>query len=288
MQDFRGKTAVVTGAASGIGRALAHRCASEGAHVVLADVDEPALATLRAEIEAAGGRALAIPTDVSDPDQVAALRDGAVQAFGAVHLLFNNAGVLLTRHSWDRTLQDWEWVLGVNLWGVIHGIRTFVPLLIAQGQPAHIVNTASVAGLTAGPMLGPYTVSKHGVVGLSETLYLELASLGSPVRVSCLCPGGVVTGIMEAERNRPAALADAAGLDSSAEKATDELLRKGISAAGMGPDAVASKVFDAIRAERFWILTHPEYGDMIRQRVENVVEGRNPSVVPYGVEPGDD
>jgi len=276
MQEFEGRTAVVTGAASGIGAALARHCASEGMAVVLADVDESGLEALRKELEEGGTRCLVQKTDVSRSEAVEALADRAFTEFGGVHLLFNNAGVVVSGLSWERSEEDYRWVLGVNLWGVIHGIRAFVPRLLEQDEPAHIVNTASIAGLSAGPMLGPYTVSKHGVVGLTETLHHELALVGSEIRVSCLCPGGVATGIMQAERNRPDELGLAAPRNAL-ETVMEEALSAGIPE-GMPPAALAEKVFDAIRADRFWILTHPEFKPVFENRFHTMMDGKNPNM----------
>src|SRR5689334_1941764 len=174
MKDFAGKVAVVTGAASGIGRALADRCAQEGMKVVLADVEESALVRAADEFRATGAPILAVRTDVSKAEDVEALARKTVETFGGVHLLFNNAGVGAGTTAWETSLRDWEWVLGVNLWGVIHGLRSFVPIMLSQGSEGHIVNTASIAGLVLGPGLAAYKVSKHGVISLSETLYGEL------------------------------------------------------------------------------------------------------------------
>src|SRR5438132_4651738 len=188
MKEFQGKVAVVTGAASGIGRGLAERCAQEGMKVVLADIEEQALMRACQELKAAGAQVLAVQTDVSKILDMEALAQKTIATYGAVHLLFNNAGVGAGTIIWESTLADWEWTLGVNLWGVIHGIRTFVPLMLEQDTEGHIVNTASVAGLTSGPDLGIYKVTKQGVVTLCETLYHELAHRGAKVKVSVLCP----------------------------------------------------------------------------------------------------
>ena len=203
MKEFKGKVAVVTGAASGIGRALADRSVQEGMKVVLADVEVEALAKTEAGLKSSGATVLAVPTDVSQARDVAALAQKTLEVFGAVHLLCNNAGVGTEAAIWESTLEEWEWVMGVNLWGVIHGVRAFVPHMLAQDTECHIVNTASMAGLISGPGLGAYKVTKHAVVSLSETLYHELAERGARVGVSVLCPGIVNTRIMESARNRP-------------------------------------------------------------------------------------
>ena len=209
MKEFQDKVAVVTGAASGIGRALAGKCAALGMKVVLADVEESALWQAEYELQVSGAQVLAVRTDVSQADEVEALAKITFETYGAVHLLFNNAGVGAGTTVWESSLADWQWVLGVNLWGVIHGVHFFVPRMLAQDSEGHIVNTASSAGLVSSSGLGIYKVSKHGVVTLSETLALELAAHGSKLKASVLCPEFVNTRIFDAERNRPQALQNA-------------------------------------------------------------------------------
>jgi NAD(P)-dependent dehydrogenase (short-subunit alcohol dehydrogenase family) len=278
MKEFTGKVAVVTGAASGIGRGLAERCAREGMKVVLADVDETALAEAERELKEAGAEVIAVRTDVSKAEDVEALAQSALGAFGAVHLLFNNAGVGAGTTVWESTLEDWQWVLGVNLWGVIHGVRTFVPLMLKQGDECHIVNTSSMAGLVSGPALGVYKVTKHGVVSLSETLSCELTLMRANVKVSVLCPAGVNTRVMESERNRPAELQNAPAEESAhpAVVQAEAMLRR-LVAAGMSPAEVAAAVFDAIREERFYILTHEDWKPLVRKRMDDILLGRNPT-----------
>ena len=196
MQAFNDKVAVITGAASGIGRAIAERCVQEGMKVVLADVEVEALTQTEADMKTAGATVLAVLTDVAQAADVEALAHKTLDAFGAVHLLCNNAGVGAGTSIWESPIADWEWVMGVNLWGVIHGVRVFVPIMLAQDTACHIVNTASMAGLVSGSGLGVYRVTKHGVVTLSETLYHELVQRGAKVKVSVLCPGYVNTRIM--------------------------------------------------------------------------------------------
>ncbi|HEX9992874.1 MAG TPA: SDR family NAD(P)-dependent oxidoreductase [Acidimicrobiales bacterium] len=273
--DLLGRVAVVTGAASGIGRAMAERFAAEGMRVVMADVERPALEEAAGALGGAGAEVLAVPTDVSDPDQVDALARAAVDAFGAVDVVCNNAGVGGGGQLWEVPLGDWRWVLGVNLWGVIHGIRSFVPLLVDQDE-GHVVNTASMAGLTSPPFMGPYNVSKHAVVTLSETLHAELAMRGSKVGVTVLCPGWVNTRIAESDRNRPAELAaeqPAAGPDREAIRG---VLRTFL-AAGMDPADVAAQVVDAVRTGRFYLLTHEEWSGMVEQRLRAIAEGGPPA-----------
>lgn len=279
--DLRGRVAVVTGAASGIGRAMAERFAAEGMRVVLADVERPALEAAVTGLRAAGAEVLAVPTDVADAGQVDALARATVDAFGAVHVVCNNAGVGGGGQLWEVPLDDWRWVLGVNLWGVVHGIRSFVPLLLDQGE-GHVVNTASMAGLTSPPFMGPYNVAKHGVVTLSETLHAELAMRGSSVGVTVLCPGWVRTRIADSERNRPAGTGDATGAAVGGPPApgTDrEVFRdvlRGFLAAGMDPSDVAAEVVDAVRTGRFYVLTHREWAEVVRRRAAAIADGTAP------------
>ncbi|MEZ4733825.1 MAG: SDR family NAD(P)-dependent oxidoreductase [Caldilineaceae bacterium] len=277
MDTFQDKVAVITGAASGIGYALAQRCAQERMKVVLADIEEAALAQAEQELRAAGATVLSVCTNVAQAEEVEQLAQRTLTAFGAVHLLCNNAGVAVSGPLWTMTPQDWEWVLGVNLWGVIHGIRTFVPLMLAQGTACHIVNTASIAGLVSTPMLGVYNVTKHGVVTLSETLYQELQETGAQIKVSVLCPGWVNTRIGKSARNRPAALRNTPprAANAAATDAVDDAMQEVIQA-GLPPAAIAEQVFTAIREERFYILTHPPFQKLIEKRVQGILQGRNP------------
>jgi NAD(P)-dependent dehydrogenase (short-subunit alcohol dehydrogenase family) len=277
MKEFGDKVAVVTGAASGIGRGLAERCMQEGMKVVLADIDETALAQTERELKDAGAHVVAVRTDVSKFGDVDALAQRTLDAFGAVHMLFNNAGVGAGATVWESTLEDWQWVMGINLWGVIHGIRTFVPLMLRQADECHIVNTASITGLVSGPALGIYKVTKHGVVSLSETLYYELATMGSKIGVSVLCPAGVRTRIMDSARNRPVELQNASASESAhpAVAQTEEMLRQLVET-GMSPSQVAGAVFDAIRDERFYILTHEDWKPLVQKRMDDILQERNP------------
>jgi NAD(P)-dependent dehydrogenase (short-subunit alcohol dehydrogenase family) len=279
VREFQGRVAVITGASRGLGRGLALHAASEGMHVVAADVDEAGLASLAGELEASGTRVIVQPTDVRDPASVDALAQAALAAFGAVHLVFNNAGVMLGGVSWERTDDDWRWVLDVNLFGVINGVRTFLPILIEQGEPAHMVNTASIGGLLVGPFLAPYTVSKHAVVSLTESIHHELATLGTPVKISALCPGAVATGIADSERIRPADRSNSRPLESSAERAFDDAIKQGV-AAGMSPQQAATIVFRGIREERFWIYTDESFVESFRARADSIAAGTNPSFAP--------
>ena len=278
MQDFQGRVAVVTGGASGIGRALADRFAAEGMKVVIGDVEKDALDAAVQELEAGGAEVIGVPTDVTDAAQVQALADAAVERFGAIHIACNNAGVGGGGITWDMPLETWEWVLGVNLWGVIHGVKSFVPVLMQQ-ESAHLVNTGSVAGLVAAPFMGPYNASKHAVVAISETLHHELAMSAPQVKVSVLCPGWVNTRIHESARNRPEHLQLPQGqVDPLGNAAMlGELLKN-----GMPPADVAGKVFDAIRDEQFWILTHDDEADFwvdaVNRRMQSLTDRTNPKL----------
>ena len=252
-----GRVAVVTGAASGIGRALAEAFAAAGSAVVVADLDGAEAEVVAAGIRAAGGEAEAVPVDVSDAAAVDRLAAATLERFGRVDVLCNNAGVSTFNLLRDQTLDDWRWVFGVNLWGVVHGLQTFVPIMRDQGTPGHIVNTASIAGLLSGiAFIGPYDATKVAVVSISETLAQELAMDEVPIGVSVLCPSSVDTKVMESERGRPASL----GVETRTELA--ETVRLSIrdsftGPTGLPPAQVAEKVLDAIRAGRFWIVTHP-------------------------------
>jgi len=283
MKEFRGRVAVVTGAASGIGRALADRCVHEGMRVVLADVDQAALRQTEQSLNGSGAKVLAVRTDVSKAEDVESLAQRTVDVFRGVHLLFNNAGVDARTTLWEASLADWHWVIGVNLWGVIHGVRTFVPIMLRQGDDCHVVNTSSIAGLISGPGIGVYKVTKHGVVSLSETLACELAAIDAKIKVSVLCPAGVNTKIMNAERNRPQELQNTTAYET-AHPATiqiRETLRQLVEA-GLSPSEVASKVFDAIRHEKFYILTHADWKSLVQKRMEDILQERNPEASQVG------
>lgn len=273
MQSLSGKTAVITGGASGIGRAMAERFAREGMQLVLSDIEAAALETAAAELRSQGAAVKAVRTDVSDAAQVDALAEAAYREFGAVHVLCNNAGVAPEGSPvWMRSLDTWNWILGVNLYGVIHGIRSFVPRMLAGGQEGHVVNTASIAGLSAGAMIGPYFVSKHAVVALSETLYLDLKMYNAKLGVSVLCPAFVKTRIGESGRNRPVS----AQSDALALPEFHEMVR-GLIESGIAASTVADRVAEAIRKNEFWILTHPETKAGVTERARQIVEGANPT-----------
>ena len=254
-----GRTAVVTGGGSGIGEALCRAFADTGMNVVVSDVDGDAAQGVARAIADAGGKAVAVRTDVADRASVKALADEAFAAFGGVHALCNNAGVVAFRNAAEMSDADWDWVMSVNLGGVVNGVTQFLPRLIAQGGEAHVVNTASSAGLFAPPGMASYVASKQAVVGLSEHLRTDLAPLG--IGVSVLCPGGVATRIVEAGRNRPDALGGPEDVPEHAEP-----IRQGI-AAGMPPEAVAARVLDAIRANALYVMTHEDTREGVEARL---------------------
>ena len=280
MRDFKGRVAVVTGAASGIGRALAECFAAEGMRVVLADVEERALAATTADLVAAGATAIGIVTDVSDGAQMRSLAERAFAEYGAVHILCNNAGVGGDSGPvWELAPATWQWVLGVNLWGVIHGIRAFVPAMLKQGGEGHVVNVASLAGLLTAPGLSPYYATKHAVVAISESLHHELAMAGAKIRASVLCPGFVKTNIVDSGRNRPAHLAIAPTPVTPVAQQRAAMMRMLVDT-GMPPSQVATLVLDAIREERFYIFPHPDGVEIYRDYSADVVAGRNPAFDP--------
>jgi NAD(P)-dependent dehydrogenase (short-subunit alcohol dehydrogenase family) len=277
MQDLNDRVAVVTGAASGIGLATAHRFAAEGMHLVLADIEADALAAAESAIKAAGVEVLAVATDVSSADAVDALADAAFATFGRVHVLFNNAGVAATAatlrlRAWEGTLADWDWTMAINLMGVVHGVRSFVPRMLDGGEEGHIVNTASIAGLVTAA--NPYNVSKHGVVCLTEGIYRDLREMGARLSASVVCPGLINTNILDAERNR-GARTDVAVLRPEIQQfaAVFEQALRG----GYAPDVVAEHVLDGIREDRFYILpAQPEVLAAVDARVSGILERRNP------------
>jgi NAD(P)-dependent dehydrogenase (short-subunit alcohol dehydrogenase family) len=275
MKDFSGKVAVITGAASGIGRGIAERCANEGIKLVLADVNEANLANAETELKALGATVLGVKTDVSKRSDVERLARRALDAFGQVHLLVNNAGVGAGGSAWEATWNDWEWVIGVNLWGVIHGVKVFTPLMLAQNVECHIVNTASAAGLVVGGASAPYAATKHAVVALSESLCLTLQRRKALVKVSVLCPGLVRTNIVNSEQNRPAALKNEP-VELTPQLQAGLAAFKAAIEAGMSPVQVADIVFDAIRDERFYILTHPDWMELVRMRTDKLLRLENP------------
>ncbi|RKE35920.1 short subunit dehydrogenase [Paraburkholderia sp. BL23I1N1] len=289
MFEFAGKVAVITGAASGFGRAFAEKGASLGMKLVLADVNPQALAQTVDALRAGGAEAIGVPTDVSDAAQVEALAQAALDAFGKVHLLFNNAGVGSGGFLWESSANDWAWVFNVNVMGVAHGVRAFTPIMLRQNEPAHIVNTASVAGLLSPPAMGIYNASKHAVVSLTETLYhdLQLAQAGKPalteqsanggeVGCSLLCPAFVPTGIADAERARPAELRNDCGPTRS-QIAAGKQLQRAVQSGKLTATDVADITFEAIAARRFYIITHPGIMATVKLRHEDIEQLRNPT-----------
>ncbi|HUJ85303.1 MAG TPA: SDR family NAD(P)-dependent oxidoreductase [Burkholderiales bacterium] len=289
MNEFAGKVAVVTGAASGIGLALARRFAQAGMKIVLADIEAAPLESARAAIEAQGAEVIALRTDVMREQDLERLADAAFEAWGKVHVLCNNAGVsgrvAGAEGVWNLPLEDWDWVLGVNLRGVLHGVRHFVPRMLAQGEAGHVVNTASAAGLVTGATGAPYTVSKHGVVALSEILYKDLKARNARLSVSVLCPGWVDTRIIESERNRPDELkpkGPAAAPLSPQTQMWREAVR-GLLKNGFRPETIAGLVFDAVRSDTFYIVpVQPDIEDALAHRLEDIRLRRNPTIVPPG------
>jgi NAD(P)-dependent dehydrogenase (short-subunit alcohol dehydrogenase family) len=275
MKTFAGRVAVVTGAGSGLGRELAARFAREGMKLVLADVDEAALARTESELTAAGAAAIAVRCDVASGADVEALAARTLDAFGAVHVVCNNAGVAPLGVVWENSVADWQWTLGVNLWGVIHGVRVFAPILLGQDDEGHIVNTASVAGLIAPPGMGMYNVSKHAVVALTETLHHDLAARGVRVKCSVVCPAYFPSGIVESERARPATLREARA-KTDEDLAREANMRKAVQSGRLSAADIAARVFEAVRDERFYVLTHPRILPAVEARMRDILNGRNP------------
>ena len=279
MERFEGRVAVVTGGASGIGRGMAERFAEAGMKLVIADIEPEALDKATAELAAAGAQVRGVVCDVSEPESVASLAEETLSSYGAVHVLCNNAGVAGggAGATWEAPLDEWSWVMGVNLMGVIHGIRSFIPVMLEQGDEAHIVNTASMAGLIQGA--GIYGVTKHAVVALSESLFNELAAREAKIGVSVLCPGWVRTQIMQSDRNRPEAPRQDPGERGPELEAMRAVVQKMIDD-GLDPLEVGRIVLDAMRTRSFYVLTHPTWKNMIRQRMENILQDRDPVGVP--------
>jgi NAD(P)-dependent dehydrogenase (short-subunit alcohol dehydrogenase family) len=276
MKDFAGRVAVITGAGSGFGREFARIGARLGMRLALADVQADALAATVAELEGLGANVFGERTDVSKAEDVERLGARTLDAYGGAHLVFNNAGVAVGGLAWENSVRDWEWVLGVNLWGVIHGVRVFTPILLAQDEPTHIVNTSSVAGLVNPQMMAAYNVSKHGVVSLSETLHHDLRLVGAKVGVSVLCPAFVPTGINASDRNRPAGMANEAPPTAS-QAALKAQLDKAVASGKISAAQVAEATFDAVREERFYVITHERMMPSIELRLQDVVQRRNPT-----------
>ena len=287
MIDFKDKVAVITGAASGIGLGIAKKAIKEGMKVVIADIEEEALISAENELRKIGDHVVAIHTDVSKAEDMEKLAQETIETYGEVHMLFNNAGVaLLNKLTWEYSLSDWEWIMGVNLWGVIHGIRIFVPIMLKQDNQCHIINTSSLAGLLITPFQCVYNVTKHGIVALSETLSHELQGINSKIKVSVLCPGGVISNILECERNRPTELRNHKSeldFNSRNEKVLSDhpkfesriaQIREVFSPSISSAENAGDIVFDAIVNNEFYILTHkdPFWKNMIKERMDNIFQ----------------
>jgi len=284
MKDLAGKVAVITGAGSGFGREFARIAVREQMKLVLADVQQDALDAVATECRAQGAEALAVHTDVSKWPDVQRLAERTIAKFAAVHLLFNNAGVAGGGgYVWETSLEDWQWLLGVNLMGVVNGIRGFVPLMLRQDCECHVVNTASAAGLVSAPLMSAYNVSKHGVVTLSETLFHDLRLLNAKVGVSVLCPAFVPTNIHTSERNRPAELTHGAPPTPS-QIAARERSEKAVGSGRLSAAEVARMTFDSVRENRFYVIPHAKMVASIELRLRDIIGGRNPSD-PYTFKP---
>ena len=275
MQNFKNKVAVVTGAASGLGTALAIKATGLGMKVVIADVDEQGLQSVAEAILASGAECLAVPTDVADGDAVKALADISFAHFNQVDVLFNNAGVLISGPVWEHSEEDWRWLLNINLMGAISGIRHFVPRMIAQQSEGHVVNTSSMAGLLASPLMAPYTVSKQAIVALTETLHYDLQIAESKISTSVLCPGPIATQIANSGKGR--------AVESDLNPANQQFksfLKQGIDA-GMSAEQAADIVFSAIAKQQFWIYTDAGFTDYYSRRAASVCDQTNPIYEPY-------
>lgn len=279
MKNFKNKVAVITGGASGIGWGLAERCAEEGMKVVIADIEEPSLQQAEKTLRERGADVLAVRTDVSKLPDVESLAKMTVAKYGGVHLLFNNAGVntdiSLRKPIWDTTLNDWQWMIGVNLWGVIYGMRVFLPIMMKQNEQGYIVNTSSMAGLIAEPQLVIYATTKAGIIALSEGYYFQLKQANSPIGISVLCPAFVSSKLFDAERNRPENLKNKN--EPPAPHPTAQLVSQFNKVSPtLTPEQSADIVFKAIGAGQFYIFTDPLVQELFRQRAENILKGNNP------------
>ena len=279
MKDLHNKVAVITGGAEGIGKALAHAAAQRGMKLVLADISAERLSATVSEFEQQGYEVLGVVTDVAKEAAIQHLADQAYARFGAVHLLVNNAGVAVAKSAWETTAQDWEWVMGVNLYGVTHALRIFVPRMLAQDEEAHIVNTASMAGMISAPALAAYNVSKFGVVTLSEGLYHDLTIRKTKIGVSVLCPSWVNTRITESERNRDAEQRTKPENLEKVSAKTSAAIMKAVEN-GLAPEVVAEQVIQAVLDNQFYILTHADSLPAISVRAQDILQGRQPSLLP--------
>ena len=278
LTEFDGKVAVVTGAASGIGRAMCERFAGLGMRIVMADVEGAILRESAEQIEATGAEVLAMRVDVSRADELSRLAEGTIERFGKVHVVCNNAGVFAGGLTWEAIGTDWEWVLGVNVYGVLHGIRAFVPIMLEQNEPGHIVNTCSMAGLINTPFSGAYNVSKHAALSLTETLYHELRMKQTPVGCSALCPELIRTGIANSDRNRPAHLKRPEGASTPEMEIVDEAIRTSIET-GLDPHVMADRVYEGIKQDRFYLLAEEgtNWDAACLARLEDIRLRRNPT-----------
>jgi len=281
MQSFSEKTCVITGAGSGLGREFALLAAKLGMRLVLADVQQDALKQTEVSATALGADVMSHVCDVRRGDEVESLAQAAVKRFGAIHVVFNNAGVGAGGLIWESTQQDWEWVLGVNLWGVIHGVRVFTPLMLASAKAdpnfeGHIINTASMAGLLTPPAMGIYNVSKHAVVALTETLYHDLSLIDAPIGVSVLCPYFVPTGISHSDSVRPSDT-QATTQPTRSQQVSQAMLEKAVSAGKISAAEVAQITFDAIKAGQFYIYSHPQALGNVERRMQDILQAHNPS-----------
>ena len=289
MKSFEGRTAVITGAGSGFGLEVSRLAAAKGMKLVLADVQQDALDRAAAEMKALGAEVLASTVDVSKADQVEALGAATLARFGAPHFVFNNAGIGAGGLIWENTLKDWEWVLGVNVMGVVHGVRVFTPMMLeaAKRDPAyegHIVNTASMAGLLNAPNMGVYNVSKHAVVALSETLYQDLRLVTAQIGASVLCPFFVPTGITESDRNRPDTLRDVSTKPTRSQLIGKAMSEKAVSSGKVTAAQVAALVLAAVANDRFYIYSHPKSLASVQTRLEDIMQSRNPTD-PFAARP---
>ncbi len=277
MREFKDKVAVITGGASGLGLEIARLAARKGMKLVLSDIEEHALKQAELEFADQGVDVLSVRTNVAIAEDVEQLAEKTMERFGAVHLLFNNAGVALNKTAWETSVADWEWVLGVDLWGVIHGVRVFTPIMLRQNSPSHIINTASVAGMLSTQGMAAYNVAKHGVVTLSETLYHDLKRRAATIDVSVLCPAWVNTAIWDSARNRPEDLQNSVERKAEDDIKLEESARHAIQSGKVTAPMVAEIVFAAIEANQFYILTHPKIKKWVGLRVEDILQDRQPS-----------
>ncbi|AOZ90872.1 SDR family NAD(P)-dependent oxidoreductase [Paenibacillus crassostreae] len=277
MRDFKDKVAVITGAASGIGRAIALHCAQEEMKVVLADIDEEALASVKEELLLAGVDILTLTLDVTKEEDIQRLADKTIETFGSVDMLFNNAGVESSSLLWNTPIEEWEWVLNVNLWGVIHAIRVFIPMMLEQQTKCYVINTASRVGLESGPGIGIYRVTKHALVSLSETLYHELKLVNSKIQVAVLCPGYVQTQLYNSNRNAPDNVKHIKKKVVSPMEKIIERMNKDAMLNGMDPYEIAKKTFEDIRKGTFYILPDSNSKISVQQRMEDILKDRNPT-----------